>query len=113
MSTYAQHLAYLHMLKAQLKACQAIYQFEEKQSVAKFYGIVFEKLAHMEFQRWRRIADRYSKSLDQMFAKVRLQGTEEELKTGLMFTRFYVPRKFCRFGLPPLSGIAKEAGWTH
>lgn len=113
MGTYAQHLAHLKALKDQYRACCAIFQYDEKQSVAKFYGITFEKLANMECHRWRRIANRYKKSLDQMYAKARLQGTEEERKTGLIFTRFYIPKNFCRAGVPQALSIEKGVLWTQ
>ncbi len=73
-----------------------IYQYEEKASVCNFYHIAFDKVVWMEFTRWRKLATRYKKSLEQMFNKCALEGTEEERKTSLNKTRFFITRHFCR-----------------
>lgn len=66
------------------------YQAEEKISVAQYYQIDPHRLFRMEFHRWRRLANRRDRELNRMFARCLTEGTEEERRTPLCDTRFYV-----------------------
>ena len=66
-----------------------IYQDAEKQAVANYYCLSYEKLAHMEFDRWRRLARRYSRALGLACDKCMAEGTPEEQRAPLNKTRFY------------------------
>lgn len=57
-------LALYSDLKQRMRDAQMVYQYEEKHEVAKHYKISFEKLANLEFHRWRKIANRY---VDRMY----------------------------------------------
>jgi len=65
------------------------YQAIEKLSVATYYCLDFQKLAHMEFHRWRRIANRYRRELDKMYDNALRDGYPWELALPLDKTRFY------------------------